>query len=417
MRECFVYVVLPGETSFVPAARFQWLPDQGGLPLGRLVYGRRYLERRDAVPLDPFELPLTRRIYETRTLGGVFGALRDAAPDHWGRRVIQRHVNAIDLPEIDYLLQSPDDRAGALGFELNAQPPAPKRVFNQTVDLAKLQTMADAILADEERAPGDPVAAQIEELLLMVTSMGGARPKVVVEADGALWIAKFNCAKDRWNNARVEHAMLRLAERCGLRVATSRIEPVGDRDVLLVRRFDRDASDAGYRRARMLSGLTLLRAGDSIHDRDRWSYPSLAEELRRLSGRPADDAQELFRRMAFNALISNSDDHPRNHAFIAFGQDWQLSPAYDLTPTSPPSVERRDLALACGDQGRRANAENLLSQSGRFLLSGEAAVKMLDEMEAQVRACWYEVARRAGVSERDCERIAGAFAYRGFRCT
>ena len=137
MRECFIYIVPPGQTMFVPAARLAWLPDQGGLPLGRLVYGRRYLERPDAVPLDPFELPLTLRTYETRKLGGVFGALRDAAPDHWGRRVIQRHVNAIDLPEMDYLLHSPDDRAGALGFGLNVQPPPPRRAFNQTVDLAK----------------------------------------------------------------------------------------------------------------------------------------------------------------------------------------------------------------------------------------------------------------------------------------
>src|SRR6185437_9364903 len=112
------------------------------------------------------------------------------------------------------------------------------------------------------------------------------------------------------------HAMLELAASCGLRAATSRIETVGDRDVLLVKRFDRQAGAGGYRRARMLSALTLLRAGDTIRDRDRWSYPLLVEELRRLSSRPAEDAQELFRRMAFNALISNSDDHPRNHAVV-----------------------------------------------------------------------------------------------------
>ena len=181
-----------------------------------------------------------------------------------GRRVIQRHVQAVDLPEIDYLLQSPDDRAGALGFGLNAEPPAPKREFNQTVDLAKLEATADAILADDERSPNDPVAAQVEELLLIGTSMGGARSKAVVEADSALWVAKFNCAQDHWNNARVEHAMLRLAEACGIRAATSRVETVGDRDVLLVKRFDREAAPAGYRRARMLWALTLLRSGDTI---------------------------------------------------------------------------------------------------------------------------------------------------------
>lgn len=415
MRECFVYVVPPGKTTFIPAARFEWLPDVGGLPLGRLVYGRRYLERREAVPLDPLELPLTTRVYETRVLGGVFGALRDSAPDFWGRRVIERHLKATNLLEVDYLLESPDDRAGALGFGRNVEPPAPKRDFNQSVDLAKLQAAADAILADEERASDDALAAQAEELLLIGTSMGGARPKAVVEADGTLWIAKFNTATDRWNNARVEHAMLRLGAACGLEVATSRVDRIGDRDVLLVKRFDREPTQNGYRRARMLSALTLLRAGDSIRDRDRWSYPLLAEELRRLSARPAEDGAELFRRMAFNALISNSDDHPRNHAVVAFEYTWRLSPAYDLTPTSPASIERRDLALTCGDQGRRANAGNLLSQCRRFLLSPEEAAKSLDAMEATVRDRWYEIARREGVTERDCERIAGAFAYPGFR--
>ncbi len=415
MRDCFVYIVPPGATTFVTAARYRWLPDRGGLPLGQLVYGRRYLARPDAVPIDPIELPLTANVYETRTLGGVFGALRDAAPDHWGRRVIQRHVQAVELPEIDYLLQSPDDRAGALGFGLGAEPPSPKRKFNQSMDLAKLQAAADAVLSDDERSASDVVAAQVEELLLIGTSMGGARPKAVVESGGALWIAKFNCSTDRWNNARVEHAMLRLAEACGLRVATSRVGTVGDRDLLLVKRFDREPAPGGYRRARMLSALTLLRAGDTIRDRDRWSYPLLAEELRRLCARPSEDAQELFRRMAFNALISNSDDHPRNHAFIALAGHWQLSPAYDLTPTSPTSLERRDLALTCGDRGRIANAENLLSQCGRFLLARDAAERILDETEAQVRARWYEIARREGVSERDCGRIAGAFAYPGFR--
>jgi len=415
MRECFVYLVPPGETGFVTAARFQWLPDSGGRPLGRLVYGRRYLERRDAVPIDPLELPLTGQMYETRTLGGLFGALRDSAPDHWGRRVIERQLNAEKLAEIDYLLQSPDDRAGALGFGLSVAPQAPRSRFNQTLELATLQTTADAILADDARGTDAPLAAQVEDLLLIGTSMGGARPKAVVEAYGALWVAKFNCATDRWNNARVEHAMLQLAGASGLRVASSRVEAVGDRDVLLVKRFDREGTEGGYHRARMLSGLTLLRAGDTFQDRDRWSYPRLAEQLRRLCARPAEDAPELFRRMAFNALISNSDDHPRNHAFIAPRDDWRLSPAYDLTPTSPPSLERRDLALTCGDQGRRASRENLLSQCGRFLLSREEAAKILDEMEAGIRARWYEVARREKVSEGDCQRIAGAFAYPGFR--
>jgi serine/threonine-protein kinase HipA len=141
----------------------------------------------------------------------------------------------------------------------------------------------------------------------------------------------------------------------------------------------------------------------------------LSEELRRVSARPQDDARELFRRMVFNALISNTDDHPRNHAVIAPHLEWRLSPAYDLTPFPAVSVERRDLALTVGAFGRYANATNLLSQCARFLLSEEEAGRIIDDCEAQVRERWSPIARREGVSEADCSKISRAFAYEGFR--
>lgn len=412
--ELFVYVVLPGRTDFVTAGRFVLSTDRLGNPRGRFVYGRRYLERTDAVALDPLELPLEDRTFDTLRMNGLFGALRDAGPDYWGRRIIERHAGVAALGELDYLLQSPDDRAGALGFGLNVEPPAPARQFNRTAQLTRLQELADALLR-EETDPDHPDRIQAQDLLLLGTSMGGARPKAVVEDGDALWVAKFNRPDDRWNHARVEHAMLCLGKECGLDVSQSRIAQVGTRDVLLVRRFDRELDDGGYRRARMLSALTLLRAGDSLRDRERWSYLLLVEELRRLCADARADARELFRRMVFNALISNTDDHPRNHAVIAPQDAWQLSPAYDLTPMPEVSMERRDLAMTIGDLGRRASARNLLSQCARFLLTPEEARRIVDEMEQVVRARWYPVARREGVSERDCAAISPAFAYEGFR--
>jgi serine/threonine-protein kinase HipA len=226
--------------------------------------------------------------------------------------------------------------------------------------LTRLQELADLIVAEED-------------MMLIGTAMGGARPKAVVEDGEALWIAKFNRRDDKWNNARVEHAMLRLAAECGLSVSQSRLTQIADRDALLIKRFDRQHSPKGYRRARMLSALTLLRVDATYQDRERWSYVTRAEELRRISAQPKIDAPELFRRMAFNALISNLDDHPRNHAVIAMDHQWRLSPAYDLTPATPVSLERRDLAMICGDRGRY------------------------------------------GVREQDCERLATACACEGFR--
>ena len=161
--------------------------------------------------------------------------------------------------------------------------------------------------------------------MLVGTSMGGARPKTVVEDKDGLWLAKFNRPDDKWNHARVEHAMLVLSRNCGIHAAHSKVIQVAGRDVLLVKRFDREKAKEGYLRSRMVSALTLLRTEDSHRSRDKWSYVLLSEELRRVSTEPKRDAAELFRRMCFNALISNTDDHPRNHALIARDQDWILS--------------------------------------------------------------------------------------------
>jgi len=412
--ECFVHITLPGQTEPVTAGRFALSVDRRGAPEGRFVYGRSYLERANAVALDPVELKLSPRTYVTAALRGVFRALRDASPDYWGRRVIQQHLGKAQPGELEYLLHSPDDRAGALGFGLNQTPPAPKRSFNQTLDLAKMQAVADAIVADAE-LPADAAHEQVENLMLIGTSMGGARPKAVVEDEAGLWIAKFNRPDDTWNSSRVEHAMLTLARACGLNTAESRVEPVAGRDILLVKRFDREKTQAGYLRSRMISALTLLRAEDTNQSHDKWSYVLLAEEVRRVCADPAQNAAELFRRMCFNALISNIDDHPRNHALIAKDAEWKLSPAYDLTPAVPVSMDRRDLAMECGDAGRFANMGNLLSQSARFLLDSAQSAGILRAMEAQVKGTWYATARASGVSERDCEKIAGAFAYPGFR--
>ena len=410
-RECFVYMVPPGATELVTAGRFRWTEDGDGA-VGRFVYGRSYRERPNAVELDPVELRLSGEVYETARMQGFFGAIRDSMPDSWGRRVIERNAGFTELAEFNYLMQGPDDRAGALGFGLNVEPPAPRRRFNRTLDLARLQKAADALVTDDPESAGS-VGHQVEELLLLGTSMGGARPKSVVEDDHALWIAKFSRNDDRWNHPRVEHGMLTLARTCGLDAADSRLETVAGRDVLLVRRFDRDPEAAGYRRHRMVSALTLLRAGDGPGERGDWSYLLLADEIRRASGAPEEDLRELFCRICFNAAVSNLDDHPRNHAILAKGRQWRLSPAYDLTPSPVVALERRDLAMACGRFGRYANRTNLLSEHGRFLLEPAQAAAIFERTARTVRDQWRAHMRRAGVTERDCEAIGSAFLYDG----
>lgn len=410
--ECFVYITLPGARAAVTAGRFVLEQTPSGDALGRFIYGRSYLANPDAVEIDPIELKLSDQTYETVRLNGVFGALRDAGPDSWGRRVIEKHSGIAKLGELDYLLESPDDRAGALGFGEKVSPPAPLRKFNQTLDLVRLQETAEALIRDE--IPADPNAPQVQDLLLLGTSMGGARPKAVIQDQGELWIAKFARPDDRWNNERVEHAMLQLAQRCGITTAESRIEAIARKDALLVKRFDRQGTANGYTRTRMISGLTVLRADDAISNRDRWSYILLAEEMRRVVYEPKQDMRELFRRIVFNALISNIDDHPRNHALTAPDRQWRLSPAYDLTPSPQVGQDHRDLAMVCGDQGRFANAANILSQHARFLLERDEAQKIITDMTEQVASTWYATVRASGVSIQDAETIRSAFVYPGF---
>ncbi len=411
-RECFVYIALPGATEFVTAGRFRVAPGSHGEPVGAFVYGRRYRERTDAVELDPVELRLSDRVYETARMGGFFGAVRDAMPDSWGRRVIERHAGLTHLEEFDYLLRGPDDRAGALGFGPDAEPPPSTPRFDRTLDLDRLQSTADAVLAGDPERAGS-VGAQVEELLWPGTSLGGARPKAVVQDARGLWIAKFGRQNDRWNHPRVEHGLLLLARGCGLHVVDSRIETVADRDVLLVRRFDRERSDTGYRRHRMVSALSLLQTGDSPVDRTNWSYLLLADEIRRASADPRADLRELFERMCFNAAVSNLDDHPRNHAIVASDRGWRLSPAFDLTPSPVVAQDHRDLAMTCGRFRRYANRANLLSGCGRFLLRNEEAGAIFERIVETVRAEWRPTMQRAGVGETDRDTIRSAFVYPG----
>ena len=405
---CYVFVQLPGTLEVVPCGRFR-AEEKLGVVAGKFSYLSEYLARSDAVAIDPFELPLKKGTFTTTRLNGIFGALRDASPDAWGRRVIEHVFRVNELSEVQYLLNSPEDRIGALSFSRDETSPAPVQRFNKTLQLAQLLSVAEKIL--DGVAP--ETIAQRTDLLSPGTSLGGARPKSVVEDDTGLWVAKFPLRSDRWNSPVVEAAMLSLAGKAGLQVAEHRVERVGKRDVLLVKRFDRERTAGGYLRRRMVSGLTVLQAEDAASDRLAWSYPRLADELGRWCRAPQEQRQELFRRIVFNALISNSDDHPRNHALIAPSADWHLSPAYDLTPSPTVSQERR-LAMQIGERGVSATRANLLSAARRFDLTREQATTEIDRLKDFVLTHWERVVREEGAVNADVAAIASAFDYPGF---
>lgn len=403
-RRAYVFVQMPGTLTTVPAALLKVERLRDGTFVGRFRYGDRYLARKDAVEFDPFQLPLGSRVYEFTARNGIPGAVRDAGPDAWGRRVIEHQLqrDPADLEEIDYLLHGPQDGAGNLSFGATVSPQTSNRQYNRTRQLADLIAAADAI------REGRPVPTQILEELQPGTSMGGARPKATIEDGNRLWVGKFPEKADRCNFQRVEYATLELARRCGIASCHSRIESVGGQDVLMVARFDRQYVAGGYLRFGFVSGATMLDCDENSLDRARWSYPLLADQLRRWSEDPVEDRAELFRRMVFNAAVTNNDDHPRNHALCRTARGWRLAPAYDLVPAPMVSLERRDLAMTIGTWGRTASIYNLLSQCERFGLTTEAASNAIDVIVSTVRA-WQDHFRLCGVSAKDIAYIAPAF--------
>ncbi len=403
-RQAYVYVQLPETLDTVPAALLKIERLRDGTFIGRFRYGDRYLERKDAIAFDPFQLPLGDTVHKFTKLKGIPGAVRDAGPDAWGRRVIEHKLERSpgDLEEIDYLLNGPQDGAGNLSFGAMLDPPTSKRRYNRTHQLEDLIAAAEAI---EE---GKRVPAQILKQLEPGTSMGGARPKATIEDGNRLWLGKFPEKADRCNLQRVEYATLELARRCGITACNSRLQSVAGHEVLMVERFDREYAEGGYLRFGFVSGLTLLDCDDNHLDRERWSYLLLADQLRRWSEKPDTDRIELFRRIVFNAAVTNNDDHPRNHAVLRTKRGWRLTPAYDLVPAPLVSLERRDLAMTIGTYGRTASIYNLLSLCERFGLTTESAREEIENVVTTVRG-WRDHFLACGVSAKDVEYMAQAF--------
>ncbi len=410
-QTCYAFIQLPGTFEWAVCGVLTVSEVGANAYRGVFQYGRSYLARQNAPSLDPYNLPLSDRPQAFTKLKGIPGALRDASPDAWGRRVIQAKLGLpdADISEVDYLLNGPDDGAGNLRFGKAPKPPTEARPFNRTHQLQAL-TAASQELEESGKLPHE-----ILEQLEPGTSMGGARPKVTVEDDHRIWLAKLPEKNDRLNMQRIEYATLELARFAGLDVCHTRIEKVGSREALMLERFDRqwNPDTQAYARFGLVSGLTVLDAEDGYLGRDRWSYLLLADELRRWSSRPEQDQLELFRRMVFNAMVTNNDDHPRNHALLQVDGRWRLSPAYDIVPVPATSKERRDLALQVGAFGRVASLYNLLSQTRVFGLSTEDARAEINRMREKV-SLWRSIFKEQGVTGADIEAIAPAMLPESF---
>lgn len=406
----YVFVFLPGAVDAVPAGRLTLVEEGYRTRASLFTYGRRYLDRANALPVDPVSLPLggdDDDIGRAPVNGlALFGALRDATPDAWGRRVIENRLRAPpnSLPESTYLAHAGRHRAGALDVRtsLDEVPAA-----NALPPSTSLQYLLDAAARIED---GEPVPAHLSELFASGPSVGGARPKAVVMHEGREWIAKFPSRGDHFDVPLVEHATLELARAAGLDVPSTQIRELPDRRyVMLIERFDRIASTAGMTRRHMVSALTMLGLHEIASPDATYAQIAHAIADRGAKGHVGTDSAELFARMVFNVLVSNDDDHLRNHAFLydAENRGWRLSPLYDVVP-KPQIGSERYLHLGVGPDGRLARLDNAFDGAGQFGLSAPAAARIVERVVAAVRA-WRETFEAVGVSGRDCDRVASAF--------
>jgi len=374
-------------------------------------YGRRYLQRPDAIPLDPARMPLADMEFSGSNL---FSALRDAAPDRWGRKVLGLMAGRAPgtLSEFEVLTAAHHpQRMGALAFGPTPDGPAslapwatgdafcmvPEDLGRVAAIVARVDEVEDDEELDAVRSgmPEDAFLAALASSL----SLGGARPKAMVTVDGTPWIAKFSKRGDPWREPVVEHATMTLAARCGITVASTRLMELDGHFVLLVERFDRLSGGSRH----VISGFTVTGAEE---DGDWGSYQNLAEQARRLGD--ADCGPEIFRRMAFNALCSNRDDHLRNHAFFVSRKAIAMTPAYDLVP-SAIRFRQWHLSLRCGLEGRAATRSNILSDVRPFGLSESEARRIWEEMR-ETAAGWREHFAGHGVTKREMEELRHRFA-------
>ena len=392
-NEAYVWVWLPDATEPVVAGV---LTRQGA----RFVfnYGRSYLDRPDAIALYAPELPL--RAGPLHLLPGLTmpSCIRDASPDAWGRRVlINQHLGikgsvaeGFELDELTYLLASGSDRVGAMDFQ--ASPLRYVARHAQEASLAALLTAADKV----DR--GLPLAPGLDQALLHGTSLGGARPKVLMDDGERKFIAKFSASNDLYSVVKAEFIAMRLAHKVGLSVAPVELRQVLGKDVLLIERFDRIRHQGQWRRRAMVSALTLFELDEMMAAYA--SYEKLAEIIRHRFTHAKATLRELFSRIVFNVLCGNTDDHARNHAAFWDGRQLALTPAYDICPQARSGQQASQAMLILGAD-RASQVASCIAAAPVFLLGREDAIAIVNQQVAVIEHEWQPTCEEAGLSEVD----------------
>jgi len=393
-----VFIFLKGK--WMPAGRLKYFP-QGRQSYSVFAYGKKYLEEPEAVSLDPVQIPLSSGEFQTPQGFDIFNGIRDAGADQWGRYLINKRFANMD--ELDYILATSHDRVGALAFgddptqgPKSFSPKGFETLSQKRFDLGKAANAIQATIAEED-------SEELKEFLIYGPSLGGTRPKTTVNWRGKPYIAKFSVSHDRRNEPLIEYATMSLAKKCGLKVPALDKARVMGRDVFLIQRFDRLYST----KTQMEEPIPFISAltATGVHESDfrSFSYRRLCEAITGLSKYHKKDKEELFKRMVFNILVYNNDDHYRNHGFLYIGkQKWELTPLYDVVPATVVG-EDRYLGCAIGPGGNKeANLNNALSACAYFNLNPTHARQIIMTLQNVVKH-WQAHFIECGISRIEIE--------------
>lgn len=403
--EAYVWVWLPEASSPIVAGRLEAVGD-----ILNFNYGRSYLGRDDAIPLYLPELPLRRGVISPPPGARVAGCIADSAPDAWGRRVIMRRRNASedanDAGLLTFLLESGSDRIGSLDFQTSAD------VYEGRETSASLEGLLHAAQRLEEGVPFSPA---LDQALLHGSSVGGARPKALLEDGGRKLIAKLSSTTDQYAIVKGEFAAMELAKRVGLVAAPVQLQRALEKDVLLVERFDRPPGTK--HRLGVVSAATILQLGETP-----WrgaSYADLAEKIRHefAGGRAA--MNELFARITFNILVGNTDDHARNHSAFWDGEQLSLTPAYDVCPQPRSGGEAAQAMDISAGGFRLSQLAGCVDAAGEYLLSDAQARQIIDRQVDSIRSNWEEVTEMARMTSDERKyfwerQFLNPFAFEGY---
>jgi serine/threonine-protein kinase HipA len=416
-NQAYVWVWLPGKTEPIVAGKIE--ADNG---LIHFNYGKSYLEnisdKTPSISIYEPELPLKSGVLPLLQGLEMPGCIRDAAPDAWGRRVIinrklglkGKDKDTSELDELTYLLESGSDRIGALDFQHSPTEYVPRSTDNATLE--ELLESADRV----ER--GVPLTSELDHALFHGSSIGGARPKALIEDHGTKYIAKFSSSTDLYSVVKAEYIAMRLAALSGLDVAPVKLVKATGKDVLLIERFDRIPVSDGWARKGMVSALTMFGLNEMTA---RYaSYEDFSEIIRHRFTEPMKTLKELYSRLVFNILCGNTDDHARNHAAFWDGKVLTLTPAYDICPQSRAGNEASQ-AMKISGENNLSQVKSCLEAAHHFLLSNEDALSISGGIVSVIRKYWDMVCEEAQLSEIDKKLLWGRqflnpFSFEEYNC-